>query len=79
MAGSHSQPLAAIVILSDDQLVFGGEEITVILKANVAPRAVSCCRWRVLELLCWQRLRAKFSLYVKHIAVILSDGWEKGG
>lgn len=79
MAGSHSQPLAATVILSDDQLMFRGEEITVILKANVTSRVVSCCRWRLLELLCWQRPRARFSLYMKHITVVLSDGWEKGG
>lgn len=37
--------LAAIVILSDDQLLFRGEEITTLLKANVASRAVSCCKW----------------------------------
>ena len=36
--------LAAIVILSDDQLLFRGEETTILLKANVASRAVSCCK-----------------------------------
>lgn len=36
--------LAAIVHLSDDQLLFRSEEIIILFKANVASRAAFCCK-----------------------------------